>query len=114
MQESHEGDLNGPACAIQNVAELHKADRTCNGRAGIDGATDRPIAAASRDRQHRNDQNGGEEAIHASPGVSRWKAEPRNYGVLAELNTRPRTTYLAKLTNPNPGLAGTESAQKVE
>jgi len=34
--------------------------------------------------------------------VAQLKADKLNYGLLAELNTRPRTTYLAELRNPNP------------
>jgi len=41
-----------------------------------------------------------------SSEIARTKADPRNYALLEELNTRPRTTYLAKLTNPNPALEG--------
>ena len=35
-------------------------------------------------------------------GVSKMKADKLNYGMLADLNTKPRTTYLASLRNPNP------------
>jgi len=34
--------------------------------------------------------------------VVKMKSEQSNYGLLADLNTRPRTTYLAALRNPNP------------
>jgi molybdopterin-containing oxidoreductase family iron-sulfur binding subunit len=34
--------------------------------------------------------------------VSRWKELDRNYVLLDELNNRPRTSFLAKLRNPNP------------
>jgi Fe-S-cluster-containing dehydrogenase component len=39
-----------------------------------------------------------------SSRVSQLRAEKRNYTILGELNTRPRTTYLAAVRNPHPEL----------
>ena len=36
--------------------------------------------------------------------VAKAKREPHNYGMLAEFNTQPRTTYLAEVRNPAPEL----------
>jgi molybdopterin-containing oxidoreductase family iron-sulfur binding subunit len=38
--------------------------------------------------------------------VAALKGEPTNYALLAELNTRPRTTYLGAIRNPNPEIKG--------
>jgi len=36
--------------------------------------------------------------------VTQLKALPQNYGLLRELGTRPRTSYLARFRNPNPAV----------
>ena len=40
-----------------------------------------------------------------SSTVSKLKLLPQNYSVLGDLLTKPRTTYLARIRNPNPELA---------
>ncbi len=42
--------------------------------------------------------------------VAKLKAHPLDYSMLGELNTRPRTTYLAKLRNSNPQMQSEASA----
>jgi molybdopterin-containing oxidoreductase family iron-sulfur binding subunit len=37
-----------------------------------------------------------------SSQVAKLKAQTRDYSLLEDLNTRPRTTYMARLRNPNP------------
>jgi len=46
--------------------------------------------------------------------VNKVKRLPLSYALLAELNTRPRTTYVAKLSNPNPTLEEIELINWIE
>jgi molybdopterin-containing oxidoreductase family iron-sulfur binding subunit len=50
--------------------------------------------------------------LDESSKVRKLKSEPRDYSVLAEYNTRPRTTYLAALKNPNPDISGFQTAER--
>jgi len=41
--------------------------------------------------------------------IAKVKTDPRDYGLLVQLNTRPRTTYIARITNPNPELGAADA-----
>jgi molybdopterin-containing oxidoreductase family iron-sulfur binding subunit len=43
--------------------------------------------------------------------VTKLKAEPHDYTLLPEMNTRPRTTYLVRITNPSPALATADGGE---
>ncbi|MCR9244457.1 MAG: TAT-variant-translocated molybdopterin oxidoreductase [bacterium] len=43
--------------------------------------------------------------LDSNSEVSKLRATDLNYGLLSELNTKPRTTYLGRVRNPNPELA---------
>lgn len=44
----------------------------------------------------------------ADSAIAKSRKNPRNYILLKELNTTPRTTYLGRVRNPNPAVAALE------
>ncbi len=45
---------------------------------------------------------------HPDDAINEAKADPRNYDLLKYVGTRPRTSYLARVRNPNPKMPGAE------
>jgi molybdopterin-containing oxidoreductase family iron-sulfur binding subunit len=113
----HYSDDNSPALKL-----MRNPDVTVRSRGVMEKCTYcvQRINAARINAEIENRPVGGDEVVTAcqaacparaivfgnlndqTSAVAKAKASPRNYALLAELNTRPRTTYLAKLRNPNP------------
>jgi Fe-S-cluster-containing dehydrogenase component len=51
--------------------------------------------------------------IDPASRVAALKKQKRNYGLLGDFNTKPRSTYLARIRNPHPQLAEEMSDDKV-
>ncbi|HVR42076.1 MAG TPA: TAT-variant-translocated molybdopterin oxidoreductase [Thermoanaerobaculia bacterium] len=84
---------------IQRINE-HRIEAEKDGRRIRDGEFTTACAQACPTRAIRfGDLN------DSDSDVARLRAEPLNYGMLTELNTQPRTSYLGALKNPNPELA---------
>jgi molybdopterin-containing oxidoreductase family iron-sulfur binding subunit len=47
-------------------------------------------------------------------GMKALRADPRHYALLEDLGTRPRTTYLTRLRNPNPALPASAPSEASE
>jgi molybdopterin-containing oxidoreductase family iron-sulfur binding subunit len=83
---------------VQRIREAHiEADK--RGRPIVDGEVRTACQNACPTRAiHFGDLN------DPNSHVNRVKASPLNYALLANQNTRPHTTYIARLRNPNPQL----------
>ena len=90
---------NLPSVQVAQLPAAEKDDRRIR-----DGEVVTACAAACPTRAIRfGDLADPKAAIHA------WRTAPQAFALLGHLGTRPRTTYLARLRNPNPALDETPS-----
>jgi molybdopterin-containing oxidoreductase family iron-sulfur binding subunit len=121
VQRIRAAEIEAQKRLVRELAAI--AEKKASGR--IDAAQAEKEAVAARAASHipdADEEGGLQTACQAAcptkaivfgdlhnkeSAVSRAKAEPLHYGLLAELNTMPRTTYLAALRNPNPEMPST-------
>jgi molybdopterin-containing oxidoreductase family iron-sulfur binding subunit len=110
-----------------NAAKIdakHEADRRYDAGAPEDMGLTRPELAAKVMQEYERDGQLQSACQQACPtraitfgnlrdpesAVAKQKQQERDYALIAELNNRPRTTYLAKIRNPHPSLRAAEPA----
>ena len=54
----------------------------------------------------QRDSRSATSTTRTSTVASKWAKVNRNYKLLAEVGVRPRTSFLARIRNPNPKLKG--------
>jgi Fe-S-cluster-containing dehydrogenase component/anaerobic selenocysteine-containing dehydrogenase len=83
---------------VQRISDARRLAERENRRIGTDEVT-----TACQDACPTRAISFGNRNDAAAP-VNQLRREPRHYELLGHLDTRPRTTYLARLRNPNPAL----------
>jgi len=95
-----EGVMEKCTFCVQRINSAHVAAGV-DDRAIADGEI-QPACASACPTQAITFGDQGDETTQ----VAQLKAQPHDYGLLEELNTKPRVTYLGKVFNPNDELAG--------
>jgi Fe-S-cluster-containing dehydrogenase component len=84
---------------VQRIRETEIRARVADGREIADGEV---VTACQQACPTEAIQFGS--LRHPASKMSAGRRDPRNYQVLRDLGTSPRTTYLARITDPNPAL----------
>jgi len=88
---------------VQRLQKAKIDKRVAAGQSAPQKVTDADVQTACQQACPTRAIHFGDISNPAS-AVAKLRAHPLNYGVLEHLNTKPRTTYLARVWNPNPAL----------